>query len=223
MEVRQVMFAATRSVIEVSGILMRPDHAKWIYVLAHGAGAGMMHPFLETIANGLAERGVATFRFQFPFMEQGRRPPNRPSVLTKTIRSAVRTAAELAPGLRIIAGGKSMGARMTSIAYSESPIEAVEGLVFLGFPLHAPGRDSGNRGQHLRQVNVPMLFLQGTRDKLANLKLLQPLCDSLDGYATLHILESGDHSFKPLKRSGRTYDEVMTEAQTTLVSWIKER
>jgi predicted alpha/beta-hydrolase family hydrolase len=183
----------------------------------------MLHPFLRTISEGLAEAGIATFRFQFPYMEQGRKPPNRPQILTQTIRSAVRTAAELAPGLRIIAGGKSMGGRMTSIADSENPIENVEGLAFLGFPLHAPGRESAERGGHLRRVSVPMLFLQGTRDKLANLELLQPLCDSLEGHATLHILDGGDHSFKPLKRSGRTYEEVMTEAVTVLANWIRAR
>ncbi|MFV1980447.1 MAG: alpha/beta family hydrolase [Rhodothermia bacterium] len=222
METRQVMFAATRSVVEVSGILLRPDNAEWMYVLAHGAGAGMLHPFLRTISEGLAELGVATFRFQFPYMEQGRKPPNRPQILTKTIRSAVRTAAELAPGLRIIAGGRSMGGRMTSIACSENPIEDVEGLAFLGFPLHAPGRESAERGGHLRGVGIPMLFLQGTRDKLANLDLLQPLCDSLEARATLHILDGGDHSFKPLKKSGRNHEELMLEAQTTIVDLVRE-
>jgi predicted alpha/beta-hydrolase family hydrolase len=222
METRQITFGIGPSGVDVSSILLHPENASWIYVLGHGAGAGMHHPFLDRIANQLALNNIATFRYQFPFMEQGRRTPNPKKVLVQTVRSAVDAAKAAAPGLRIIAGGKSLGGRMTSVAYSESPIESVEGLAFLGFPLHAPGREGVIRGEHLKQVDIPMLFLQGTRDKLANLELLGPLCDSLGSKTTLHILESGDHSYKPLKRSGRTFDEVMTEAETTLTTWVEE-
>ncbi len=219
-EARHIIFEATESSGNVSGILLQPDKAQWMYVLAHGAGAGMSHSFLEAIAEGLFKRGVATFRFQFPYMEQARRAPNQRPVMTETVRSAVRTAAELAPELRIVAGGKSMGGRMTSLAHAESPIDGVEGLAFLGFPLHAAGRDSAERGRHLHNIAVPMLFVQGTRDRLANLQLLQALCDSLETKSTIHLLESGDHSFRPLKSSGRSYEELMAEAQTTVVDWV---
>lgn len=219
---RQIIFRATESAGDVSGLLVLPTSASALYVLAHGAGAGMTHPFLEKFANGLAERGVGTFRFQFPYMEQGKRAPNSRPILTETVRSAVRKASELTPGLKIVAGGKSMGGRMASLAQAEAPIEGVAGLAFLGFPLHAPGRDSAQRGDHLREVDVPMLFLQGTRDKLANLDLLKPLCDELGDQCQLHILESGDHSFKPLKSSGRSHDDVLNEAISALADWITD-
>lgn len=220
MKARKVIFTATQSVGDVSGLLLLPPGSTSMYVLAHGAGAGMTHPFLATFADGLAERDIATFRYQFPYMEQGRRAPNSRPILTDTVRSAVEKAAELAPGLRIIAGGKSMGGRMTSLAQSESPIQGVEGLAFLGFPLHAPGRDSADRGAHLSDIDIPMLFLQGTRDRLANLEFLEPLCASLGARCTLHVLEGGDHSFKPLKRSGRSLEEVLDEAVGVLADWI---
>jgi predicted alpha/beta-hydrolase family hydrolase len=181
----------------------------------------MNHPFLETIAEGLGERDIATLRFQFPYMEQGRRAPNSKPVLTETIRSAISTAKKEAPGLRIVAGGKSMGGRMASLAQSERPLEDVEGLVFLGFPLHPQGRDSADRAEHLSEVKVPMLFLQGTRDKMAKPSLMKTLCESLGDATTLHILKGGDHSFKPLKSSGRTLAEVMDEAVETMAKWIQ--
>jgi len=222
LEEHETKFEATASSGDVSAILLCPIEAEWLYVLAHGAGAGMSHPFMETFAVLLAESGIATFRYQFPYIEQGRRAPNPQPILKKTVWAAVAAAVEAAPGLRLIAGGKSMGGRMTSLAASEAALERVEGLAFLGFPLHAPGRDSADRGAHLADVDLPMLFLQGTRDKLANLDLLRPLVDDLGGRAKIHALDSGDHSFKPLKSSGRTHDEVLIEAVSVLSGWLTD-
>jgi predicted alpha/beta-hydrolase family hydrolase len=221
MDNQTVRFPIAQSGVIVSGLLRQPKKAKWIFVLAHGAGAGMNHPFLESIAEGLSEHDIATLRFQFPYMEQGRRAPNSRPVLAQTIRSAIAAAKSEAPGLRIVAGGKSMGGRMTSLAQSEAPLEDVEGLIFLGFPLHAQGRESTERGSHLAEIQLPMLFLQGTRDKLAKPSLMKTLCESLGEQTTLHILKGGDHSFKPLKSSGRTYPEVIDEAVVTTSEWIK--
>jgi len=160
---------------DVSGLLLRPDGARLIYVLAHGAGAGMRHPFLESIAQRLAQRSIATLRYQFPYMEQRARRPDPPAVAAATVRAAVIEAAGVAPGLPLVAGGKSFGGRMTSTAQAEAPLPGVRGLVFLGFPLHPPGRPGDSRAQHLAQVQLPVLFLQGTRDEFADLKLLRPV------------------------------------------------
>jgi len=204
---------------DVSGLLLRPDGARLLYVLAHGAGAGMRHPFLESIAQRLAERSVATLRYQFPYMERRARRPDPPAVAAATVRAAVIEAARVAPGLPLVAGGKSFGGRMTSTAQAEVPLAGVRGLVFLGFPLHAPGRPSDKRAEHLAQVRIPMLFLQGDRDEFADLKLLKPVVKQLGERATLHLAEGGDHSFHVLKRSGRTDTEVMAELVETIVVW----
>jgi len=204
---------------DVSGLLLRPDGARLLYVLAHGAGAGMRHPFLESIAPRLAERSVATLRYQFPYMERRARRPDPPAVAAATVRAAVIEAARVAPGLPLVAGGKSFGGRMTSTAQAEVPLAGVRGLVFLGFPLHAPGRPSDKRAEHLAQVRIPMLFLQGDRDEFADLKLLKPVVKQLGERATLHLAEGGDHSFHVLKRSGRTDTEVMAELVETIVVW----
>jgi len=204
---------------DVSGLLLRPDGARLLYVLAHGAGAGMRHPFLESIAQRLAERSIATLRYQFPYMEHRARRPDPPAVAAATVRAAAAEAARVAPGLPLVAGGKSFGGRMTSTAQAEAPLAGVRGLVFLGFPLHPPGRPSDSRAEHLAQVQIPMLFLQGTRDDFADLKLLQPVVRRLGERATLHVLEGGDHSFKVLKSAGRTADEVMTELVATIDRW----
>jgi predicted alpha/beta-hydrolase family hydrolase len=204
---------------DVSGLLLRPDGARLLYVLAHGAGAGMRHPFLESIAQRLAERSVATLRYQFPYMERRARRPDPPAVAAATVRAAVIEAARVAPGLPLVAGGKSFGGRMTSTAQAEAPLAGVRGLVFLGFPLHAPGRPSDKRAEHLAQVRIPMLFLQGDRDEFADLKLLKPVVKQLGERATLHLAEGGDHSFHVLKRSGRTDTEVMAELVETIVVW----
>ena len=208
---------------DVCAVLLRPGDAKWLYVLGHGAGAGMHHVFLETVARKLAERDVATLRYQFPYTENGKRRPDSPPVLQTTIRAALEKAVELAPDLPLVAGGKSMGGRLTSVVAAKDRPEALRGLVFLGFPLHAPGRPSDARAAHLTDVRAPMLFLQGTRDKLADLSLLEPVCKKLGKRATLHIVEGGDHSFKVPKRTGRTEEEVFDELADTIAGWAKGR
>ena len=204
---------------DVSALLVRPADARLLYVLAHGAGAGMRHPFLETISQRLAEREIATLRYQFPYMEQRARRPDPPAVAAAAVRAAVMEAARAAPGLPLVAGGKSFGGRMTSTAQAGEPLPGVRGLVFLGFPLHPPGRPGNERAEHLAQVQVPMLFLQGTRDDFADLKLLRPLVKRLGARATLHLVDGGDHSFKVLKKSGRTEADVMTELVRAIVEW----
>jgi predicted alpha/beta-hydrolase family hydrolase len=206
---------------EVSARWLRPASARWLLVLAHGAGAGMNHPFLEKLALALAAVDVETFRYQFPYMEQRRRVPDSPPVLTSTVRAAVRAARETAPDLPILAGGKSMGGRMTSQASAEHPpeFEKVRGLVFFGFPLHPPGRPGTKRAEHLTQVKTPMLFLQGTRDQLADLKLLRPICAQLGDHAKLHEIHTADHSFHVLKSSGKTDAEVMRELAQSVRAW----
>ena len=204
---------------DVSALLVRPADARLLYVLAHGAGAGMRHPFLETISQRLAEREIATLRYQFPYMEQRARRPDPPAVAAAAARAAVMEAARAAPGLPLLAGGKSFGGRMTSTAQAGEPLPGVRGLVFLGFPLHPPGRPGNERAEHLTQVQIPMLFLQGTRDDFADLKLLRPVIKRLGKRATLHLVEGGDHSFKVLKRSGRSEADLMTELVGAIVEW----
>jgi predicted alpha/beta-hydrolase family hydrolase len=206
---------------EVSAILMRPATARWLLVLAHGAGAGMTHPFLEKLARELADAGVATFRYQFPYMEQRRRAPDSPSVATATVASAVRAAAKAAAGLSLLAGGKSFGGRMSSQAASQGLLEGAQGLVFFGFPLHPPNKPGTKRAEHLDKVELPMLFLQGTRDTLADLNLLRPICSSLGSQAKLHVIETADHSFHVLKSSGRSDAEVLRELAQTTASWAE--
>jgi predicted alpha/beta-hydrolase family hydrolase len=218
---RELRFEASRSSGEVSAFLVRPRNATCLLVFAHGAGAGMRHAFMEAAAERLAERGLATLRYQFPYMEQGRRAPSPRGVLLATVRAAVDAAAKAAPGLPLLAGGKSMGGRMTSLAASDTPLPGVRGLVFFGFPLHAAGKPASERGAHLDDVRAPMLFLQGTRDSLADLSLIEPLCSSLGERATLHVVDGGDHSFHVLKRSGRTDEEVLDEIADRVSSWAE--
>jgi len=215
----ELRFAAGELAGEVSGLLLRPDGARLLYVLAHGAGAGMRHPFLESISQRLAERSIATLRYQFPYMEMRARRPDPPAVAAATVRAVVVEAARVAPGLPLVAGGKSFGGRMTSTAQAEAPLPGVRGLVFLGFPLHPPGRPGDSRAEHLAQVRIPMLFLQGDRDDFADLKLLKPLVKRLGDRATLQLVEGGDHSFHVLKRSGRTDTEVMGELVGRIADW----
>jgi predicted alpha/beta-hydrolase family hydrolase len=205
----------------VSGLLLRPPEPWAGYVLAHGAGAGMRHSFMESVARALVGKGIATLRYQFPYTESGARRPDPPAVLMATVRAAVARARELLPGVRLFAGGKSMGGRMTSHAAAERPLEGVTGLIFLGFPLHPPRRPAAERGEHLARVTCPMLFLQGTRDDLAELGLIREVCDRLDARATLHVVEGADHSFAVLKRSGRTGVEVMQELADTIAGWAR--
>lgn len=207
---------------EVSGLLLRPTDARLLYVLAHGAGAGMRHPFLEAISQRLAEQGIATLRYQFPYMERRARRPDPPTVAAATVRAAVTEAARLAPGLPLVAGGKSFGGRMTSTAQAEEPLPGVRGLVFLGFPLHPPGRPDDKRAVHLARVQIPMLFLQGDRDEFADPKLLRPVVERLER-STLHVVQGGDHSFRVLKRADRTDADVMGELVKAVVEWTTTR
>jgi predicted alpha/beta-hydrolase family hydrolase len=203
----------------VSAILTQPANARACYVLAHGAGTDMRHASMDKIAAGLADRGIATLRFNFPYMENKQGRPDQPAVAHATIRAAVAEAARLCPGLKLVAGGKSFGGRMTSQAQSKAPLPDVKGLAFLGFPLHADKKPSTERAEHLAHVAIPMLFLQGTRDGLADLGLLKPILAALGTKATLHEVEGGDHSFAVLKKSGRTNDEALTEVLDSLVAW----
>lgn len=203
----------------VSGLLLRPRDAWAMYVLAHGAGAGMQHSFMESTAELLAGAGIATLRYQFPYTEAGGRRPDPPVLLEATVRAAVTCAGE--EELPVFAGGKSMGARMTSQAQAQEALPGVRGLVFLGFPLHAPRRTTVSRATHLDRVTVPMLFIQGTRDELADLDLMRGVCSSLGSRATLHIVESGDHSFKVLKRSGRDNESVMNDIRDTIARFMR--
>ena len=206
---------------QVSGLLQAPQGARCCYVLAHGAGAGMRHPFMAAIANGLAERGIATLRYQFPYMEQGSKRPDSPKVAHQAVRAAVQEAGRLLPKIPLFAGGKSFGGRMTSQAQAASPLPGVRGLVFLGFPLHPPGKASADRAEHLFDVRIPMLFLQGTRDDLAELSLLEPLCKRLGSKAKLELFENADHSFHVPARSGRTDAEVQKDLLNALAEWVE--
>jgi predicted alpha/beta-hydrolase family hydrolase len=204
----------------VSGLLWVPAGARACYVLAHGAGAGMEHPFMASVAQGLAERGVATLRYQFPYMERGSKRPDAPKLAHASVRAAVAEASRLAPGLALIAGGKSFGGRMTSQAQAASSLPGVRGIAFLGFPLHPAGRPADERGKHLFDVQVPLLFMQGTRDELAHLELLQPLVERLGARATLTLFPDADHSFHVPARTGRKDAEVMAEMLDALAAWI---
>jgi predicted alpha/beta-hydrolase family hydrolase len=205
----------------VSGLLRMPRKPLACLALAHGAGAGMTHPFLSAVATGLTERGIGTLRYQFPYMERRSRRPDQPRLAQATVRAAVSAAQRLVPGLPQFAGGKSFGGRMTSQAQAESPLPGVGGLVFLGFPLHPPGRMSDERGRHLFDVQVPMLFLQGTRDDFASLLLLRPLIEWLGARATLEIIADADHSFQVPARTGRSNEEVFTGMLERLAAWVE--
>ena len=203
----------------VSGLATLVPKPKAQFVLAPGAGAGMQHQFLAATATGLAERGIATLRYQFPYMEHKKNRPDTPEVATATVHAAVARGAQLVPGVRIIAGGKSFGGRMTSTAQAGAPLPGVAGLAFLGFPLHPPGKPATTRAEHLDAVRVPMLFLQGTRDEFAQLDLLQAVCTRLGARARLHLIEGGDHSFHVLKKTGRTDADVFTELLDVIAKW----
>lgn len=204
---------------QVSGLLTAPADARICYVLAHGAGVGMRHKFMAAVASGLAERRIATLRYQFPYMEEGRKRPDSPQVAQAAVRAAVIEAAKLLPGTPLIAGGKSYGARMTSQAQAETPLDGVRGLAFLGFPLHPPGQPSNNRAAHLEGVRIPMLFLQGTRDEFADLTLLQPLVARLGPRATLQLFADADHSFHVPARSESNDAAVMGRMLDGLANW----
>ena len=205
----------------VSALLLLPPSARACFVFAHGAGAGMTHEFMELVAAGLGEHDIATLRYQFPYMEKGSRRPDPPGLAHATARAAVAEAARCCPGLTLIAGGKSFGGRMTSQAQAASPLAGVRGLVFLGFPLHPAGRPSDERAAHLFDVRVPMLFMQGTRDQLADLRLLQTLTGKLGARTTLKLFQDADHSFHVPARTGRKDSEIMAEMSQVLADWIE--
>jgi uncharacterized protein len=206
--------------VRVSTLLQVPKGATACLVLAHGAGAGMNHPFMAAVALGLAERNIASLRYQFPYMEQGKKRPDSPSVAHATVRAAIAEAVRRFPGLPLFAGGKSFGGRMTSQAHASSPLPGVRGLIFVGFPLHPAGSPSRMRGEHLFGIGIPMLFLQGTRDALAEMPQLQPLCEALGAHATLVLLQDADHSFHVRARSGRTDEDIRNEMLDALTAWM---
>jgi predicted alpha/beta-hydrolase family hydrolase len=206
----------------VSALLLRPDNARACFVFAHGAGAGMSHPFMEVVAGGLCDRGIATLRYQFPYMEHGSKRPDAPAVAHAAVRAAVAEAARCCAGLPLIAGGKSFGGRMTSQAQAIAPLAGVRGLAFFGFPLHPAGKPSTARAAHLTELKVPMLFLQGTRDTLAELTLLEPVVKDLGDLASLYLVPEADHSFHVPARSGRNDRDVMSEVLDAFVVWAAD-
>jgi len=213
---------AVNDEVTVSGLMVAPAGARACYVMAHGAGAGMAHPFMGAMAAGLAERGIASLRYQFPYMELGGRRPDAPALAQAAVRAAVAKAGGLAVGVPLVAGGKSFGGRMTSQAQAEAPLPGVRGLVFLGFPLHPAGKPSDQRGQHLSRVEVPMLFLQGSRDQLADLSLLKPLVKRLGQSAVLQVFPDADHSFHVPARSGGNDAEVRDRLADGIAAWVEE-
>jgi predicted alpha/beta-hydrolase family hydrolase len=219
---KEIQFGVNEKAGAVSGLLLKPEAAQALLVLAHGAGAGMRHRFLEQAAVKLAAAGVATLRYQFPYMEKRVKRPDSEAVLVDTVRAALLAAKKVAGDLPIFVGGKSMGGRMSSLAAARQPLEDVRGLVFFGFPLHAAGRPGAERGEHLTGIKLPMLFLQGSRDALAELKLLKPLCSKLAGRAELFVVKGGDHSFHVLKSLGRSDDEVMDDVVKKTAEWIEK-
>jgi predicted alpha/beta-hydrolase family hydrolase len=208
---------------QVWGLLLRPENARALYLFAHGAGAGMTHRAMESNALGLAERGIATLRYQFPYMEKGSKRPDPPRIAHAAVRAASNEALKLAPDLPLFAGGRSFGGRMTSQAQAIAPLPGVRGLAFLGFPLHPAGKPGIERADHLAHIEIPMLFVSGTRDALAELPLLKGVVGTLEDRATLHLVDQADHSFKVAAKSGRTSAEAEAEALDALASWMLER
>ena len=204
----------------VSALLIRPDDARAVYVFAHGAGAGMTHKAMVSNAEGLAERGIATLRYQFPYMEKGSKRPDPPQIAHAAVRAAVAEAARVAPDLPLFAGGRSFGGRMTSQAQAEAALPDVRGLAFIGFPLHPAGKPGIERAEHLQRVQVPMLFVSGTGDALAELDLLEPVVAALGARATLHLIADADHSLKVPAKSGRTPAEAEAEALDAIAAWM---
>jgi predicted alpha/beta-hydrolase family hydrolase len=218
----EIKFSAGDKVAKVSGLLLRPQGAEGLVVLAHGAGAGMRHRFMEEIAQKLADHAIATLRYQFAYMEKGSKRPDNEAILTATVRGAVAAANERGDGLPLFAGGKSMGGRMTSLAAAKEPLEGVRGLVYFGFPLHAAGKPSASRADHLFDIKLPMLFLQGSRDALADLTLLKPVCTRLGKRAELYIIDGGDHSFHLLKSSSRSDEQALDDAAQKVATWMSQ-
>jgi predicted alpha/beta-hydrolase family hydrolase len=218
---KELKFEATPEKGDVSAILMRPKGAKHLLVLAHGAGADMRSGAMQGIADALAETGIATFRYNFPYKEHGRSGVDTPKVATATVRSAVREASGLEPKLILLAGGHSFGGRMTTTAQSGKPLENVKGLVLFSFPLHAPGRRETQRADHLSTIKIPMLFLSGTRDEFAALDLWQPVVKKLGKAASLHLVDTGNHSYKILKKTRTSTEDVFVEMARVTAGWAK--
>ena len=216
----RLRFLASDSSGEVSALLDRPANARALLVFAHGAGAGMEHAFMQEVTDRLVGLGIGVFRFNFPYKEAGRPRPDPPGRAIKTVVNAVRAAAQAAPGLPLFAGGKSFGGRMTSTAASQGALQDARGLIFFGFPLHSPARPGSERGAHLFEVPQPMLFLQGTRDALARLELLEPLLEEVGPKATLHLIETANHSFRVLKRQGHTEEGALDELAQSTAAWV---
>jgi uncharacterized protein len=219
---KEIKFFINEKAGAVSGLLLEPSGALALLLLAHGAGAGMRHSFMEEVAAKLADQNVATLRYQFPYMEKPTKRPDPRSVLMDSVRAAVTAANNYAGALPLFAGGKSMGGRMTSLAAAEEPLNGVRGLIFFGFPLHAPGKPGAERGQHLAEIEIPMLFLQGSRDALAEIKLLKPLCAKLGKRAELLVIEGGDHSFHMLKSARKSESEVLDDVVKKVARWMKK-
>ncbi len=214
-------FIATPEKGEVSSILIRPDNAKWILILGHGSGTNMQSSTLQTISERLADIDIATFRYQFPYMERGGGGRESEAVALQTVRSAAAAAYQAAPELSILVGGHSYSGRMSSMSVAKAPIEHVKGLVFFAFPLHPSGKEGTERAEHLSDVTIPMLFLSGTRDKLAKLELLEPVCERLGDKVTLHLIDTADHGFKTLKRSRKSDEDVFVEMARVLREWLE--
>lgn len=215
-------FAVNKTNARVSAILLQPPSARALIILGHGAGAGMKHPFMDSLASRLAREGLGTFRYQFPYMQAGRRAPDRPLVLIATVRAAVGVAASYSADTPLLAGGKSMGGRMTSLAQAEEPLAGLQGLIFFGFPLHPSGKVSTQRAEHLYAIQLPMLFLQGTRDRLAASDEIAGVTARLAARATLEFIDQADHSFNVLKRSSRSVEEVLSELAQKTSTWVEK-
>ena len=219
--ITETIIIEVSSAVRVSALLQRPAHSRACYVLAHGAGAGMSHSFMAAVATQFASRGIATLRYQFPYVERDAKRPDSPQLAHATVQAAVATACALLPEHLLIAGGKSFGGRMTSQAQARAPLQGVHGLAFLGFPLHPAGRPSQDRGAHLFDVQIPMLFLQGTRDSLASLDQIKSLCKKLGRRATLRLFADADHSFHVPARTGQKHSEVLCELVDTFAAWLE--
>jgi len=216
---KELRFTATPDKGDVSAILMRPKGATHLLVLAHGAGADMRSSAMQNIAEALAAQQIATFRYNFPYKEAGRSGVDSPKVATATVRSAVAEAGRVEPKLTLLAGGHSFGGRMTTTAQSGEALENVKGLVLSSYPLHAPGRRETQRADHLSQIKIPMLFLSGTRDEFAALDLWQPVVKKLGKHATLHLIDTANHSYKVLKKTRASDEDVFVEIARVVRDW----
>jgi predicted alpha/beta-hydrolase family hydrolase len=220
--IRKLQFEASKSSGNVSAVIYEPENPEAVLVLAHGAGAGMNHPFMESLALKLAAKNIAVFRYNFPYLENKKRSPDPPNILMAAVKSAVVKAGELY-SLPVFAGGKSLGGRMTSSSASKNMLPGIKGIIFFGFPLHAPGKPSNDRAEHLYSVNIPMLFLQGTKDKLADLDLLRAVIKKLGNKVKLQIFEGADHSFHVQKSSGKTDQDILNELSGESREWISQQ